>query len=151
MASSWDQFVVTLASSRGHFGVILASSRDLVGVMLAHFSLLAAFFFRSWTLLCISWPLLVHLGSFLRLLERSKLDFWRHFWTLCCNFCRKPCWHSPSAFRLHLQRGGTCEAHGIDAENDLFYNIDFSWFWCRFGILLGLQDGTKLAPKVDVW
>ena len=33
----------------------------------------------------------------------------------------------------------------IDAENVSIFNIDFLRFWPRFGRVLGLQDGTKLA------
>ena len=33
----------------------------------------------------------------------------------------------------------------VDAENVLIFNIDFLRFWPRFGRVLGLQDGTKLA------
>ena len=58
----------------GHVGTFFALGRS---------------FFRSWTLLCILWPLLVHLGSFLRLLERSKLDFW--------------CFSSPPAARRYVR------------------------------------------------
>ena len=39
----------------------------------------------------------------------------------------------------------------IDAENVLFFNIDFLGFWPRFWSLLGLQLGAKLAvfaPKL---
>ena len=35
----------------------------------------------------------------------------------------------------------------IDAENVLIFNIDFLRFWHRFGRVLGLQDGIKLAKK----
>ena len=35
----------------------------------------------------------------------------------------------------------------IDAKNGLFFNFDFLGFWPRFGSLLGLQDGAKLAKK----
>ena len=35
----------------------------------------------------------------------------------------------------------------INAENVLIFNIDFLRFWPRFGRVLGLQDGAKLALK----
>ena len=35
----------------------------------------------------------------------------------------------------------------IDAKNCLFFNFDFLGFWPRFGSLLGLQHGAKLAQK----
>ena len=37
----------------------------------------------------------------------------------------------------------------IDAENVLFFNIDFFGSRPRFWRVLGLQDGAKLAPKGD--
>tara|TARA_A100001015_G_scaffold320318_2_gene446251 strand:- start:587 stop:982 length:396 start_codon:yes stop_codon:yes gene_type:complete len=35
----------------------------------------------------------------------------------------------------------------IDDTNGLFFNFDFLGFWPRFGSLLGLQHGAKLALK----
>jgi len=35
----------------------------------------------------------------------------------------------------------------IDAENVLIFNIDFLRFWPRFGRVLGLQNGAKLAKN----
>ena len=35
----------------------------------------------------------------------------------------------------------------VDAKNGLFFNFDFFGFWPRFGNLLGLQDGAKLAQN----
>ena len=52
--------------------------------------------------------------------------------------------HSP-LFVATMQRGGTCAAHGIDAKNVLFFNIDFFGFGPRFRRVLGLQDGAKSA------
>ena len=50
-----------------------------------------------------------------------------------------PAWHAHWHFVTSLQRGGTCAAHGIDAKNALFFNIDFFRFRPRFWNLLGLQ------------
>ena len=38
----------------------------------------------------------------------------------------------------------------IDAENVLIFNIDFLRFWPRFGRVLGLQDGAKLAKNAKI-
>ena len=35
----------------------------------------------------------------------------------------------------------------IDAKNGLCFNFEFLGFWPRFGSLLGLQDGAKLAQN----
>ena len=56
-------------------------------------------------------------------------------------------WHSHWHFVTSLQRGGTCAAHGIDAENVLFLNIHF----CRFRPRFGGSWASKLEPSLPFW
>ena len=55
-------------------------------------------------------------------------------------------WHLLWLFVSPLQRGGTCAAHGINAKNVWFFNIDFFeqlsqclWCWVLLPLLLPLD------------
>ena len=57
-----------------------------------------------------------------------------------------PCIFGPKNLSKTLPKRGL-DPLKIDAKNDLFFNFDFLGFWPRFGSLLGLQVGAKLALK----
>ena len=65
-------------------------------------------------------------------------------------FSRKACLCEFRAFSPSKNHPKTLPKRGpnpskIDAENVVIFNIDFLRFWPRFGRVLGLQDGAKLA------